>query len=66
MMDNGVQSRTVYDVQNARYLTYKKGGKKGQKVALTHVEKFGKGHLMELKNDFFRRICLYLLEYFSF
>ena len=48
MMDTGVQSRTVYDVQNARYLTYKKGGNKGinvAKVALTHVEKFGKvGH----------------------
>ena len=37
--DTGVRSRTVYDVQNARYFTYKKGGKKGQKVAL-----------MELKN----------------
>ena len=35
--DTGVQSRTVYDVQNERYLTYKKGGKKGLKV-----EKSGK------------------------
>ena len=42
MMDTGVKSRTVYDVQNARYLTYKKGGKKVLKVAKSGLNPRGK------------------------
>ena len=41
-MDTGFQFRTIYDVQNAGYLTYKKGGKKGLKVAKSGLNPRGK------------------------